>query len=173
VFLDRDGTIIEDRGYTRLASDVALLPGVADALARFHEAGFRLVVVSNQSGVARGLISPNELEQVHARVLAILKSKGIQLDGAYYCTHAPWDGCPCRKPMPALFFKAAEELDLDLPRSFAVGDSVSDAQAGEAAGCRTILLKPGSAAKPEDCSRSQVAASWHQVAELVLHDSDG
>jgi histidinol-phosphate phosphatase family protein len=174
VFLDRDGTIIHDSGYPREASSVALVPGASTALARLRAAGFRLVLVSNQSGVGRGLISPQELDEVHARVLELLGASGVELDGAYYCVHAPWDGCACRKPSPTLLLEAAEELGLDLPKSFMVGDSASDVKAGEAAGCQAILLgsEPAATELPGH-NGTRVAASWPEVVELILRGRDG
>jgi D-glycero-D-manno-heptose 1,7-bisphosphate phosphatase len=153
-FLDRDGTIIHDRGYVRRAEDVELLPGAVDALRRAADAGLRLVVVSNQSGVGRGLVSPQELDEVHARMVELLSDAGVALDGAYYCPHAPSEDCACRKPKPGLLLRAVEELDLDPGRSVMIGDKLSDEEAGRAAGCvRTIRLGPG---------------GWDRVTDLVV-----
>jgi len=139
VLLDRDGTLIVDVGYPRDPAAVELLPGTPGALRAFREAGFALVVVSNQSGVARGIVSPAEAAAVHARLLERLAEDGIELDGAYYCFHGPGDGCDCRKPEPGMLLRAADELGLSLGRSVMVGDKPSDVEAGRAAGCRSLL----------------------------------
>ena len=163
VFLDRDGTLIEDVGYPRDPAAVRLLDGAAPALAELAAAGFRLVVVSNQSGVGRGLIAPDEAERVHERFTAELASRGVALDGARYCPHAPEDGCDCRKPAPGLLLAAAAELGLDLSRSFAVGDRDRDVEAGRRAGCTTVLLGGGGSAHADFA-----AAGWDDVVRFVL-----
>lgn len=140
LFLDRDGTLIEDVGYPRDPRRVRLLPGAADALARLARLGFALVIVSNQSGVGRGLFTRAEAEAVHAEVLRRFAAAGVSFDGAYYCYHAPDEGCDCRKPAPGLLRQAAAELGLDPGRSFIVGDKPADVAAGAAAGCRGILF---------------------------------
>ena len=162
VFFDRDGTVIEDVGYPRDPEGVRPLAGAAEALAELRSAGFRLVVVSNQSGIGRGLIAPEEAERVHERFVAELAACGVSLDAARYCPHAPEDGCDCRKPAPGLILAAAEELGLDLSRSFVVGDRESDVEAGRAAGCATILLGTGPS------SADHLAADWDGVLRLVL-----
>jgi histidinol-phosphate phosphatase family protein len=148
VLLDRDGTLIEDTGYIADADDVRLLPGVPDALRALRRAGFALVVVSNQSGVGRGLLSGDDAARVHARMVELLGAEDIELDAAYYCFHAPDEGCSCRKPAPGLFLQAIADLDLDPSRSFAVGDSARDVEAGAAAGCDGVLLGPEAADLP-------------------------
>ncbi len=139
-FLDRDGTIIRDEVYLKDPSRVRLLPGAADALRALASRGFALVVVSNQSGVARGLIAPADLARVHARLVEVLAAEGIRLDGAYHCVHGPADGCDCRKPRPGMLLQAARELGLDLAASVMIGDKPSDVEAGAAAGARGILF---------------------------------
>ncbi len=143
VFLDRDGTIIEDEGYLADASKVRFVPGALAALRAFRERGFLVVVISNQSGLPRGLITPAQHAEVDARVKAMLAAEGVPLDGSYYCAHLAGDGCTCRKPEPGMLIEAARELDIELSRSFMVGDKLSDVAAGRAAGCMTALLGPG------------------------------
>jgi len=140
VFLDRDGTVIDDVGYPRDPEEVRLRPGAAEALATLAGRGFRLVLVSNQSGLGRGLVTAEEAERVHDRVVATLARHGVRIDAAYYCPHPPDAGCACRKPSPEMLRRAAEELNVDLARSFMIGDKPSDVEAGRLAGCRTILL---------------------------------
>ncbi len=140
VFLDRDGTIIHDRGYPRDPALVELLPGAAHGLTLLRERGLLLVVVSNQSGLARGLVTAAEAEAVHRRFLECLAEQGIALDGVYYCPHGPDEGCACRKPAPGLILRAAEEFGIDLSLSFMTGDKTSDVEAGLRAGCTSILF---------------------------------
>lgn len=155
VFLDRDGAInaaiwnrIEGKVDTpyRL-EDFRLLPGAAQALAAINEMGFLAVVVSNQPGVAKGKCGPDMLEAINRRMLASLAEEGARLDGIYYCLHHPEAvvpalrvRCNCRKPEPGLLLQAAKELDIDLARSYMIGDQQADVEAGLAAGCKTVLL---------------------------------
>ncbi|MBK6687241.1 MAG: HAD family hydrolase [Deltaproteobacteria bacterium] len=140
VFLDRDGTMIHDPGYLGDPAAVQLLPGVVPGLSRFTAAGFGLVVISNQSGVGRGLISIDQLEAVHRRLEEVLLAEGLVLSGAWYCTHRPEAGCDCRKPRPGLLLRAARCLGLSLGDCWMIGDRPSDADAGRSAGCRALCL---------------------------------
>lgn len=157
VFLDRDGTIIEDGHYLADPDRVCLLPGAIAALQAFRACGLLLVVVSNQSGVPRGLITSDQHAAVDARVRSLLESHGVPLDGAYYCTHLPGDGCACRKPRPGMLLQAAHDLEVDCARSLMIGDKPSDIVAGRAAGCTTALL--GGAADPSVVP-DHLAADW-------------
>jgi histidinol-phosphate phosphatase family protein len=140
LFLDRDGTLMVDTGYVRDPAHVELLPGVAAALGEARSLGFELVVVSNQSGVARGLISMPELAAVQQRLEELLAREAVTLDDVRFCLHGPADGCACRKPAPGLLRDAAAARGIDLSRSVMVGDRDSDVLAGRVAGCTTILL---------------------------------
>lgn len=140
VFLDRDGTILEDVGYLSEPAGVRFLPGAIAALRTLSQRGFLLVLVSNQSGIGRGLITAAEADAVHRRLVAELDREGVFLDDARYCPHAPSEGCACRKPQPGLILASAKDLAIDLGGSFLVGNSAADVGAGEAAGVRTILL---------------------------------
>src|SRR5262249_6835649 len=126
MFLDRDGTVIVDCGYPRDPAEVRLLPGAANALRVLQERGFLFVIVSNQSGIARGLVTPAEAAAVHARTEEILAGQGIRLTDAYYCPHAPEERCPCRKPSPHSLQVAAAKHGIDLARSFMIGDRPTD-----------------------------------------------
>ncbi len=133
VCLDRDGTLMRDTGYVRDPADVELLPGAARAVKELDRLGARLVVVSNQSGVARGLIAPDEARAVHAEfALQMSAASGVHLD-AYYCFHGPDDGCECRKPKPGLLLREA------MRPGAMVGDKPSDVEAGRAAGFASFL----------------------------------
>ena len=146
VFLDRDGTLIEDVGYPRDPETVRLLEGAVEALAALRRAGYALVVVSNQSGIGRGIVTQEQAEAVHERFVQELRAHGVELDDARYCPHRPEDACACRKPAAGLLLDSARELGLDLARSFMVGDKPDDVEAGRAAGCRTVLLGADGAA---------------------------
>jgi D-glycero-D-manno-heptose 1,7-bisphosphate phosphatase len=154
VLVDRDGTVIEDVGYPREPERIALLPGAAQALRAFAEADLPVVVVSNQSGIGRGLITEAEAAAVHERFVELLAGERVELAGAYYCPHAPDEGCDCRKPEPGLLLRAADELGLDLGRSVMVGDKDSDLEAGRRVGARTVLF-------PRD-------GDWREVTAAVL-----
>lgn len=143
VFLDRDGTIIVDESYLADPNRIRFVPGAIDALQALRGRGMMLVVVSNQSGVARGLITPRQHAEVDARFRGLLAGEGIPLDGVYYCVHGPDDGCACRKPRPGLIEQAAREHGIDPKVSFMIGDKLSDVGAGRAAGCITALLGRG------------------------------
>jgi D-glycero-D-manno-heptose 1,7-bisphosphate phosphatase len=140
VFLDRDGTLIEDVGYPRDPETVRLLEGAVEALVALRRAGYALVVVSNQSGIGRGIVKQEQAEAVHERFVEELRAHGVELDDVRYCPHTPEDACDCRKPAAGLLLASADELGIDLARSFMVGDNPTDVDAGRAAGCRTVLL---------------------------------
>lgn len=146
VFLDRDGTLMEDRGYLADPDGVRLLPGAAPALRALRAGGALLVVVSNQSGLARGLIRRGQHERVDTRFHELLAADGVELDACYYCEHGPDEGCECRKPRPGMLRAAARAHDLDLAASLIVGDKPSDVAAGRSAGCATALLGAGQGA---------------------------
>lgn len=142
LFIDRDGTLIVDVGYPRDSALVEPLPGAFDALHELQH-GYALVIVSNQSGIGRGLITEAEARAVHDRVIELFARAGVGFAGAYYCPHPPDAGCPCRKPAPGLLLDGARELGLDLASSVIVGDKASDIAAGRAAGCRhTVRFGP-------------------------------
>lgn len=143
LFLDRDGTLIEDVGYPRDPALVRLVAGAGAALREAACRGFRLVVVSNQSGVARGLITPAELAAVQERFVELLRAEGVALAGSYLCVHGPDDGCRCRKPRPGMLLDAARDLEIDLAASFMIGDKESDVEAGLAAGCGALRVPFG------------------------------
>jgi D-glycero-D-manno-heptose 1,7-bisphosphate phosphatase len=139
VFLDRDGTLTEERGYARTAEEIALLPGAGAAVRALNQAGLAAVLVTNQSGVGRGLFSLADLAAQHAALANLLAAAGAALDGIYFCPHRLEDGCDCRKPGPALLRQAATELGLDLARSWVIGDRADDL-ALAAHGLRGALL---------------------------------
>ncbi|CAN5725659.1 HAD family hydrolase [soil metagenome] len=139
LFLDRDGTLITDVGYPRDPDLVQPLPGAIDALRELQRT-WTLVIISNQSGIARGLITEAEAAAVHARFVEVFADGGVTFAGAYYCPHGPDAGCRCRKPAPGLLHDAARDLDLELGTSAMIGDKPSDLEAGRAAGVAQVLL---------------------------------
>ena len=151
IFLDRDGTIIREVGYLSRLADLEVLPGVARALRRLGEAGFVRVVVTNQSGVARGLFERSFVEETHAELRRRLDEAGADIDAFYVCPHHPeFDGpCECRKPVPGLVRLAARDLGLDVSASWVIGDKVADVELGRRAGCRTCLVRTGYGRKSE------------------------
>lgn len=150
VFLDRDGTVIHERGYITAADSVELIAGAASAIARLRADGWKVLIVTNQGCVGRGMITEEELGAIHFRMLAMLGSEGAQIDGVYYCPHHPEGSvpdyaieCDCRKPRPGMLERAASEHDLDLEQCVIVGDTMRDLGAGRAAGTRVILVLTG------------------------------
>ena len=145
IFLDRDGVLIENRpDYVRDWSQVKIIPEAIDALALAAARHYKIVIVTNQSAVGRGLIPQVNADEINRRLINLIQQYGGQVDAVYMCPHRPEDDCPCRKPRPGLLLEAARSLSLDLPRSWMIGDAWSDVQAGQRAGIRhTILLKTG------------------------------
>ena len=143
VFLDRDGTINEEMGYINHLSRFRLLPGSAEAIARLNQAGLKVVVATNQSGVARKYFPAPLIGQVHDLMLELLAQQGARLDAIYVCQHAPDEDCSCRKPRPGLLHQAAQELHLDLSRSYVVGDRYNDIHLAAKVGAKGILVLTG------------------------------
>lgn len=153
IFLDRDGTLNRDKAYVHRIEDWEWLPGVIPALARLKAAGWLLVVVSNQSGIARGMFGHAELNALQDHANAALAPHHADIDAWYNCPHLPeiTGPCQCRKPSPGLLLQAAEEWGIDLARSWMIGDKMRDVQAGHACGCKCILLaSPGMAQSADD-----------------------
>lgn len=154
IFLDRDNTLIDDVGYINHPDQVKLLDGVAEALKELKALDFRLIVVTNQSGVARGIVTEDVLGQIHNRLKQLLAEKGAYLDQVYYCPYHP-DGVVPKyrkqsdwmKPNPGMLLAAAEEMDIDLAQSWCIGDSARDIEAGRRAGCKTVLISPSHACR--------------------------
>lgn len=162
VFLDRDGVINVDRGYVHRVEDFGFVPGSDAAMARLQAAGWRLVVVTNQSGLARGLYSIDDYQRFTAHLHAQLEAVGVQLDAVLHCPHLPDASvpayrlaCDCRKPGPGMLLQAALELSLDLGDSVIVGDRLSDVQAGRAAGVgHCVLVRSGHALEAGDAQQA-------------------
>ncbi len=173
LFMDRDGTVNVDPGYLNDPKQVELIPGVPAALAKLRKLGFALVVISNQSGVGRGLIREEDVPAINARFEALLGGHDVSIDRYAYCYHMPADACDCRKPNPTLILKSARELGIDLTRSYMVGDKPCDLEAGRAADCGGVaLVRTGygreteAALKPGDTDF--IGDSLPQVVEWIL-----
>jgi D-glycero-D-manno-heptose 1,7-bisphosphate phosphatase len=150
VFLDRDGTINHEVNYVSEVSQLALIEGAAQGIHQFNRAGLAVVVVTNQAGIARGLLTEASLQDIHRVLESELSSHDAFVDAIYYCPHHPTEGnepyrraCDCRKPGAGMLRRAAEELKIELTQSYVVGDKLSDLQAGQSVGCRTILVRTG------------------------------
>ena len=150
IFLDRDKTLIEDPGYIASPDAVRLLPGVGPPLRQLAEAGYKLVVVSNQSAIARGKVTEATLAKIHAEMQRQLQDQSVRLDAIYYCPYHPDGSVPPfnrehedRKPQPGMLLRAARDMDLDLTQSWMIGDRLRDIEAGHRAHCRTILVPSG------------------------------
>lgn len=150
-FIDRDGVINEERNYVHRISDFVLLPGVVEGLKLLRNAGYRLIVVTNQAGIARGYYAQDEMDRLHDHMRELLAEHGVSLDAIYFCPHHPQGSiehlaieCDCRKPSPGMLQQAAKDFDLNLATSVLIGDKLSDVRAGKCAGVgRTVIVESG------------------------------
>jgi len=145
IFLDRDGVLIENRSdYVRDWSQVKIIPEAIHALSLTQARNYKIVIVTNQSAIGRGLVRPEKANEINRQLVNLIQHHGGQVDGVYVCPHKPDDDCFCRKPKPGLLLQAANELSLDLQRSCMIGDAWSDVQAGQRAGVlHKIILRTG------------------------------
>ena len=178
MFLDRDGTLNYDPGYLKIAADLKLLAGVGPALARLKRVGAKLVVVTNQSGVGRGILTLKDLEAIHARLQGLLEQEDVALDAIYFCPHHPDDGCRCRKPNVGMVERAVSELQLDFRRFYLIGDHVRDIQLAHRVGAKSILLTPAPVdaqsldrLKVEKAMPDAVAKSMAEAVDWILNDA--
>ncbi|SEK79092.1 D-glycero-beta-D-manno-heptose 1,7-bisphosphate 7-phosphatase [Ectothiorhodospira marina] len=169
ILLDRDGVINQDSpDYIKSPEEWTPLPGSLEAIARLTRAGWQVVVVTNQSGLARGLFDAATLEAIHQRMTQAVESVGGRLRGIYHCPHGPDNGCDCRKPLPGLFHQVARDLDVDLTGVPAVGDSPRDIEAATTAGCRPLLVRTGNGARALAEGRiPQGIPAYEDLAEVV------
>jgi histidinol-phosphate phosphatase family protein len=172
ILLDRDGTIIVERGYLDDPALVELEVGAAQGLRRLAEQVWPLAVVTNQSGIARGYFDRATTEAVNARVAQLLVAEGVRIEGWYVCPHGPGDGCDCRKPRPGLALQAARELGFDLGHSWMVGDKLSDIALAGAVGARGMLVLTGYAGEKEKRAAQEagaaIAADLREAAAQIL-----
>ncbi|MBI5410611.1 MAG: lipopolysaccharide heptosyltransferase II [Nitrospirae bacterium] len=178
VFLDRDGTLNRDSGYVKTVEELELFPDTVEAVARLNRAGARLVVITNQSGIARGLFTAATLEAIHGRLRTLLQAGGASLDGIYYCPHHPDDGCACRKPQRALVDRAVADLGLDLSLAYVVGDQKRDVELAMMIGAHSVLVTTGPASLQALASLEEnglppdyTAAGLAEAVDWILADS--
>ncbi|SDX74664.1 D-glycero-D-manno-heptose 1,7-bisphosphate phosphatase [Acetomicrobium thermoterrenum DSM 13490] len=180
VFLDRDGTLIEDVGYLSSISQIKVLPRVVDGLKLLKSMGYLLIVVTNQSGVARGFFSEDFVQNVHDILGRLFKDNGVAIDAFYYCPHHPTEGfppynvnCDCRKPKTGMIKRAICEYDIDISNSWVIGDSLVDVQLARNAGCKGILLNRDddlhSISKESFCDTSLYEAVKYDLFEGALY----
>lgn len=189
IFLDRDGTLNEDAGYTHRVDELRLLDNVVEGLRLMAAMGFRLIVTTNQSGIARGYFTVQDMETFNRHLIEVLQSHSIPIEAVYYCPYHPTSGVgefrrdsPDRKPGPGMILQAAQDHHIDVARSYTIGDKKSDILAGQAAGCSTILVRTGVggsgeaefAAEPDYVARDLLdAAHFIQAAELRANPPAG
>ena len=174
VFFDRDGTIARDVPYCRRVEDFEIMPQVPEAIRLLNDAGFKVAVVTNQSGIARGYFTEQTLSLIHEKMRRELARWGAHVDAIYVCPHHPDQECGCRKPKPALLVQAAKDMGIALQLSYMVGDDAKDVGAGRAAGCRTVLVTTGpnqGAAAGQGQGADFTASTLHEAAEWILKDA--
>ncbi|MEO5896555.1 MAG: HAD family hydrolase [Vicinamibacterales bacterium] len=174
MFLDRDGTLLEEGNYVSDIRNIVLFPYTVDAVRLLNQAGFAVVVITNQSGIARGIVRESFVAETHALIDSRLAEGGARIDGYYYCPHHP-DGsiaaftreCECRKPKPGQLRQAAADLDLDLQRSFVIGDRWSDVDVTEAVGGRGVLVRTGYGVQEERQGRPSAVIADNLIAAVA------
>lgn len=179
VFLDRDGTLIREKNYLRYVKDIRLLGGAASALGLLRDSGFKLVLITNQSGIARGYFTEEKLTQIHERLQQMLRRTGVELDAIYYCPHGPDDRCSCRKPRLGLIRKAQKELHIDLRRSYSIGDKTGDFLMGQDMGGKGVFVLTGHGAREQEKIRASdgkmepdyVARNLPAAAHWIVDDA--
>lgn len=177
VFIDRDGTINEEVGYLGEVERLVLIPGAIDAVRSLNEAGYEVVVITNQAGVARGYFDEDAVRQIHRHLFRLFADGGARITAIYYCPHHPdfpGDGspeCNCRKPAPGMLERAAADFDLDLSMSVMVGDTVKDMHVGKSVGCKTIMVETGYGLKERkelDFEPDYVAQDLAEAASWII-----
>src|SRR4051812_5484009 len=177
IFLDKDGTLIPDIPYNVNPDLITLQPGVIEGLKLLKDKGYIFAVISNQAGVARGYFQYNDLDKVAEKLSVLLNSEGIQIEGFYFCPHHPAGivpgfatACNCRKPAPGMILQAANDLEVDIANSWMIGDILNDVEAGNRAGCRTVLLDLGYETewiKGEFRTATYIAPDFLQAARYI------
>ena len=171
IFIDKDGTLIEDLPYNANPARIRLMPQAAESLALLKSCGYLLFVASNQKGIGLGLLTESQLKDGFTRIQQLLEPGSVQIDGFYYCPHHPDQaGCDCRKPSPGLLLQAAREHGLQLQHSWMIGDILDDIEAGHRAGCRSMLINCGNETEWRQGSLripDAIAANWHQAASMI------
>lgn len=179
IFMDRDGTVCDEVGYVNHVERIRLLPRSAEAIRRANAAGFQTIVVTNQAGVARGYFDEDLIHEVHEEIRRLLAEHDARVDAIYYCPHHPEVGsapyrqvCDCRKPLPGMFHRARDEMGIDLGRSYVVGDSMRDVEAGHRVGASTVLVLTGYGRGEREHHASRWTVEPDHVAEDLLEAVD-
>lgn len=171
IFLDRDGTLNEDSGYTYKTEHFVILPGVIDGLKRLQKNNFKLFIVSNQSGIGRGYYTETDMHKFNSHMLTEFKKEGIRIEKIYFCPHTPEQACNCRKPNPRFIKEAEKECGIDLESSFVIGDHASDVKLAKNTGCKSVFLLTGHGVKHLEDARkenpSYVAADFLQAVDYI------
>ncbi len=171
VFLDRDGTMAKDVHYCRRPEDFELFPATAKAIKFLNERCFKVIIITNQSGIARGYFTEETLAEIHEKMKGDLAREGAYVDAIYYCPHHPDDNCDCRKPKPKLILQATKDFDIDLKHSFMVGDLQADIDLGKAAGCKTILISDSPSLDSKKMGADAIARDLSDVARIITNDA--
>lgn len=166
VFLDRDGTLMRDVDYCGDAKDVHVFPGASAALRKLKQAGYKLIIITNQSAIGRGYFSEAAYREVEREVTRQVGEDLI--DATYFCPHSPQDGCECRKPQPGMIWQAARDHNLDVKRSFLIGDKQSDLECGRKAGVKTILVRTGYWREADPLAAEHLVKDLSHAADIIL-----
>ena len=171
VFIDRDGTISRDLPYCSRPEDFELLPQVAEGIRLLNEHGFKVVVVTNQSGLARGYFTEEMLAKIHDKMRRELAKHSAFVDAIYYCPHHPGNNCDCRKPKPKMLFQAASDLNIDLRLSYVIGDSDIDAEMGRRAGCKAAFIVEHSERGQHEGNRptNNITKSFQDTVKWIIN----
>jgi len=176
VFIDRDDTINRDVPYCSHPEDFELLPTVCEGVRLLNEHGFKVVVITNQSGIARGYFTEETLRKIHQKMCEELAKCRATIDAIYFCPHHPDEHCECRKPKPTLALQAAEEMNINIRQSFVVGDGIQDVQMGKHLGCKSVLVprKPlKDALDSQDAMPDYIATNLYEAAMWILREVEG
>ena len=167
VFIDRDGVICENRhDYVKSWSEFVFLPNALEALAKLTKDGYKIIIVTNQSAVGRGLMDLETLHDIHARMATIIEQHGGRVTRIFYCPHHPDEQCQCRKPQPGMFLAAARELGVELNQAYMIGDACTDIQAGQTVGCRSFLVLTGRGLSQLSLTMHRAKTNFHVVPGL-------
>jgi len=172
VFLDRDGTFLDETGYLGNPDKVRFLPGAVDAMRELSEAGFRLIVVTNQSGIGRGFFSEEQALAVNLKMIQMLSDEGVTIDAIYYCPHHPDDGCGCRKPLTMMVKRAEDDFELDTDISWIVGDVDKDVHLGLNSGLRPVLVATGKTEKGDIPDNIASFTDLKTATRMILEKRD-
>ena len=168
IFLDRDGVIIVEKNFLRDPEEIEFYPGAIEALKAIGDVYIK-IVISNQSGVARGYFTSADVEKINDHISSILKMSGIGIDAWYFCPHGPDDDCQCRKPRPGMILEAAEEFNINMSKSWIIGDKSSDIDAGRASGLNTILVKTGYGGSEPGATVSKADYTASDISEAIKY----